>query len=91
LLQVLQNLRRPYIDAQRPFSFDSRSRGKTESDYVPDVVLEELCLAQEGGESKANRGKEAYFSFSFFERRTTERDKELARSTHQDEEIEEAS
>jgi len=65
LLQVLQNLRRPYIDAQRPFSFDSRSRGKTESDYVPDVVLEELCLAQEGGESKENRGKEAYFS-SFF-------------------------
>jgi len=43
-------------------------------------------------EERARRteGKKLIFLF-FFERRTTERDKELARSTHQDEEIEEAS
>jgi len=40
---------------------------------------------------RREQGEQRERSFFFFERRTTERDKELARSTHQDEEIEEAS
>jgi len=57
-------------------SFDSRSRSKKQSDYVPDVALEELLHKRE--RTRRTERKKLFFLKKRTER---ERDKELAWST----------
>jgi len=59
-------------------SFDSRSRSKKQSDYVPDVALEELLHKREERTRRTERKK---LFFLKKKNRERERDKELAWST----------
>jgi len=56
-------------------SFDSRSRSKKQSDYVPDVALEELLHKRE--RTRRTERKKLFF----LKKEQRERDKELAWST----------
>jgi len=58
-------------------SFDSRSRSKKQSDYVPDVALEELLHKRE----RTRRTERKKLFFLKKKNRERERDKELAWST----------